>query len=85
MLDLQGSIYTYVPGFAGRHLVGVHDSLIDVFLEVQDNRYSKMLLLIEYIAYGIRSKYSRTCAETLSKNILLRPRSEFLDPGSVMD
>ena len=25
--------------------------------------------------YGIKSKYERQCADTLSKNILLRPRS----------
>ena len=27
--------------------------------------------------YGTKSKYSRKCAESLSKNILTRPRSEF--------
>ena len=31
--------------------------------------------------YGIRSKYSRKCTETLSKNILLRPRSVNSDWG----
>ena len=47
ILDLQEHIYkkdkkTYYmsAGFAGRHVVGVGDSSIDVFLEVQNKRYS---------------------------------------------
>ena len=39
-------------GFAGRHVVGFGDLSIDVFLEVQDKRYSEILYLIDYIAYG---------------------------------
>jgi hypothetical protein len=45
--DLQDSIYTQVPKTndmsadeAGRHVVGLHDFCIDVFLEVQNKRYS---------------------------------------------
>ena len=47
ILDLQENIYTKVKktyymsaGFAGRHVVGFGDLSIDVFLEVQDNKYS---------------------------------------------
>ena len=35
---------------AGRHVVDFLDSVIDVFLEVQDKRYSSMLYLTDYIA-----------------------------------
>ena len=57
VLDLQENIYTQVPktyymsaGEAGRHVVGVIDLFIDVFLEVQNNRHSSTLYLIAYIA-----------------------------------
>ena len=40
-------------GFAGRHVVNFEDLSIDVFLEVQDNKYSLTLYLIGYIAYGL--------------------------------
>ena len=47
ILDLQENIYKkvkkayYMPaGFAGRHVVGLGDLSIDVFLEVQNKRYS---------------------------------------------
>ena len=46
----------YMPaGEAGRHVAGVHDVLIDYSLEVQDNRYSQMLYLVDHIAYGLHS------------------------------
>ena len=44
-MDLQENIYT--------HVVGSLDFLIDVFLEVQNKRYSLILYLIDYIAYGL--------------------------------
>ena len=47
MLDLQENIYKQVKktynmsaGFAGRHVVDFEDLSIDVFLEVQNKRYS---------------------------------------------
>ena len=47
ILDLQENTYTYVleihymsAGEAGRHVVGFLDFCIDVFLEVQDKKYS---------------------------------------------
>ena len=47
ILDLKETIYNKVTktgymsaGFAGRHVVGVGDLIIDVFLEVQNQRYS---------------------------------------------
>ena len=47
ILDFQENIYEKVKktyymsaGFAGRHVVGFPYLLIDVFLEVQDKKYS---------------------------------------------
>ena len=47
MLDLQEHIYKKVKktyymsaGFVGRHVLGLGDLSIDVFLEVQNKRYS---------------------------------------------
>ena len=64
ILDLQETIYkkakkTYYmsAGFAGRHVVGFEDLSIDVFLEVQNQRYSKILYLIGYIADGFHLWY----------------------------
>ena len=48
-------------GEAGRHVVGFPYFFIDVLLEVQNTRYSKILYLIDYLAYGLiydtRSNY----------------------------
>ena len=62
--DLQENIYKKVKktyymsaGFAGRHVVDFWDLNIDIFLEVQDKRYSYILYLIGYIAYGLRLWY----------------------------
>ena len=61
-------------GFASQHVVGFGDLSIDVFLEVQDKRYSQILYLIDYIAYGLRLLYkiysSKNYAENLFTNIL---------------
>ena len=61
ILDLQENIYKQVKNtyymsarFAGRHAVGFGDLSIDVFLEVQDQKYSWILYLIEYIAHGVQ-------------------------------
>ena len=47
IFDLQENIYKQIKktyymsaGFAGRHVVGFGDLSIDVFLEVQNQRYS---------------------------------------------
>ena len=47
ILDLQENMYTKVKttpymsaGFAGRHVVDLGDLNIDMFLEVQDKKYS---------------------------------------------
>ena len=47
MLDLQENIYKQVKKthymsacFAGQHVVGFEDLSIDIFLEVQDKKYS---------------------------------------------
>ena len=45
-------------GFASRHVVGVGDLIIDVFLEVQNNKSSQILYLIDYIAYGLHLWYN---------------------------
>ena len=55
-MDLQENIYIQVPQThymsadeAGRHVVGFLDFVIDVFLEVQNTRYSQILYLIDYV------------------------------------
>ena len=60
ILDLQEDIYKQVKktyymsaGFAGRHLVGFGDLNIDIFLEVQDKKYSQILHLIDYVVPGL--------------------------------
>ena len=61
-------------GEAGRHVVGFLDFFIDVFLEVQNKRYSEILYLIDYIAYGLNLWYeiyfSRKSAENQFPYIL---------------
>ena len=66
ILDFQRNIYTqdtkpyYMSAsFAGRHVVGLGDSIIvDVFLEVQNQKCSCILYLIDYIAHGLHSLLS---------------------------
>ena len=64
-LDFQENIYKQIKktyymsvGFAGRHVVGFEELSIDVFLEVQDKRYSQILYLIDYIAHGLQFWYN---------------------------
>ena len=64
ILDLQENIYrkvkkTYFPsaGFAGRRKVGFGDLSIDIFLEIQNQKHSSILYLIDYIAYGLHLWY----------------------------
>jgi hypothetical protein len=75
ILELQENICTYVPRthFAGRRVVGFRHFFINVFLEVQDKKYSSILYLIDYVAhgiYGMKFKCSRKCAGNLFANIL---------------
>ena len=44
-------------GFAGRHVVGLGDLNIDIFLGVQDKKYSPIFYLIGYIAYELHLWY----------------------------
>ena len=60
ILDLQENIYekvkkTYymLAGFAGQHVVSFEDLNIDIFLEVQNKRYSQILYLIDYVVPGL--------------------------------
>ena len=62
-------------GEAGRHVVGFLIFFIDVFLEVQNQRYSLILYLIDYIAYGLHLWY-KIC---IFKEICRKPIS--LHPG----
>ena len=39
-------------GFAGRRIVDFWDLRIDIFLEVQNQKYPQILYLMHYIAYG---------------------------------
>ena len=63
-MDLHENMYKKVKktyymsaGFADRHVVGFGDISIDVFLEVQSTRYSQILYLIDYTAYGLHLWY----------------------------
>ena len=40
-------------GFAGRHVEGFGDLSPDIFLEVQNERYSQILYLIDYVVPGL--------------------------------
>ena len=60
ILDLQENIYKQVKktyymlaGFAGQHVVGFLDFFIDIFLEVQNKKYSQILYLIHYVVPGL--------------------------------
>ena len=60
ILDLQAHIYNKVKkiyymsaGFAGRHILGLGDLRIDIFLEVQNKTYSQILYLIDYVDPGL--------------------------------
>ena len=45
--------YYMLAGEAGQHVVGFEDLSIDIFLEVQNEKYSQIVYLTDYIAYGI--------------------------------
>ena len=60
MLDLQENIYKQVKktyymsaGVACRHVVDFGDLNIDIFLEVQNTRYTQILYLIDYVVPGL--------------------------------
>ena len=60
ILDLQENIYKKVKktyymsaGFAGQHVVSFEDLNIDIFLEVQNQRYCQILYLIDYVVPGL--------------------------------
>ena len=60
ILDLQENMYRNVQktdypsaGFAGRRIVGFGDLSIDIFVEVQNERYSRILYLIDYLVPGL--------------------------------
>ena len=42
-----------LAGFAGRHVVNLGNLNINIFLEAQDKKYTQILYLIGYIAYGL--------------------------------
>ena len=60
ILDLQVNTYLQIKktcymsaGFAGGHVVGFGDLSMDVFLEVQNKRYTYICYLIVYTAHGL--------------------------------
>ena len=57
-------------GFAGRHVVGFEVLSMDVFLELQNKRYSQILYLIDYVVPGLHFWYSisREIDESLEKS-----------------
>ena len=46
-----------LAGEAGRYVVDFLYFFIGISLEVQDKKYSKILYLIDYIAYGLHFWY----------------------------
>ena len=65
---------TYFPsaGFAGRQS-GFEDLSIDVFLEIQNQKHSKILYPIGYIAYGLHiwyghSRINEICSKPISQH-----------------
>ena len=59
--DLQENIYKQVKktyymlaGEAGQYVVSFEDLNIDIFLEVQNKRYSQILYLMDYVVPGLR-------------------------------
>ena len=59
-MDIQENICTQVPkpnhmsaAEADRHVVGFLDFDMDIFREVQNQQYSELLHLIDYITYGL--------------------------------
>ena len=77
ILDLQENIYNKVKkivymsaGFAGRHVMGFEDLSIDVFLEVQNTKYSLILYLMDYIAYGLHLWYTITIFKEICRKAM---------------
>ena len=50
--EIKKSYYVLV-GFAGQHVVSFEDLNIDIFLEVQNKKYSQILYLIDYVVPGL--------------------------------
>ena len=72
-MDVSISI-SMVSCFAGRHVVNVGDLNIDIFLEVPPKDIVKYCIYwtisLTGFSYSIKSKYSRTSAESLFPNVL---------------
>ena len=61
-----------LAGFAGQHVVSLEDLNIDIFLEVQNTRYSQILNLIDYVFPGLhfwqKNSISREMCQNLEKS-----------------
>ena len=75
-MDLQENIYkkvkrTYymLAGSAGQHVVGFWDLNIDIFLEVQDQKYSYILYLLDDIAPGPQFWYKLEFSPEIAQNL----------------
>ena len=55
--------------FAGRHVVGFGDLNIDIFLEVQDKRYSQILYLIDYVVPGLHFWLENHNSKEMDQNL----------------
>ena len=67
-------------GEDGRHVVGFLNLVIDVFLEVQNERYIKISYLTDYIVYGLHLWYKiqmlkNKSADNVAKTSWLRQQS----------
>ena len=58
-------------GEAGQHVVGFLDFFIDMFLEVQDKRYSQILYLIDYRLWASCMVQNIICQGNLPKTYSL--------------
>ena len=53
----------------GFGLVSFEDLNIDIFLEVQNKRYSQMLYLIDYIVPGLHFWYKNSISREMGQNL----------------
>ena len=57
-----------LAGSDGQHVVGFGDLNIDIFLEVQNKRYSQILYLIDYVAPGLHFWKNNSISMEISQN-----------------
>ena len=56
-------------GFAGRHVVGFEDLNINIFLKIQNKRYSQILYLIDYVVPGLHFWQKNSISKEMGQNL----------------